>query len=81
MRIHTLHTHAHHKQVHITNINYFGKIKLFSYITLKHTTEKLTAASTHYRDMQEEYEKGVSTLAIVKCISHTQDHNISPQCF
>lgn len=47
---------------------------------LKRATKKLTAASTHYRDMQE-YEKDGFKLAIAKYISHTKDHNISPECF
>lgn len=46
----------------------------------KCATEKLTAASTHYRDMQE-YKKNDFKIAIVKCISHTKDHKISPKCF
>lgn len=43
-------------------------------------TEKLTAASTYYRDMQE-YEKGVFKFATAQSISHKENPNISPKCF
>jgi len=47
---------------------------------LKCATETLTAASTRYGDVHE-YRENVFKVAVVKCISRTKDHNVSPKWF